>query len=681
MSDTVGKLSLVLTANASALNAGLNDAAKRVSGFIGNLSSMVSSIPGPLGAVLMVGKALTSVLGDTIDKLLSAKNAAHSLGMSNESFIGMSRAAEKLGIDSEALAVSLRHGAKAISEANGGSTQAQAAFRNLGINFQELKEQSPEQQFQSISASIMQIQNPADRVAASMAIFGRAGGQLLPLMEQGAEGIKKATDEAKKLGIALSDSDIMKLKDLKLAGLGKIKEQFEGLLVQIAIALSPLIKIISETFQAAVSAVMPILRKIATVIQVVVDRVGPIIKKIQDWLVKTISEAVEFITPIIDGIIEVFSAVMDIVEGLFEALEPVVTAVFETIGEVISSVADFFQPILEAIGFTSDGFTSFKDIVIDIFKAVVGAIGYFIDLCKMAAGFVLTYMITPIVGGFRLLLQGVTWVVKGLAKIPVFGKLFKGASEGLQTLTNQVRSTENQMRNTGQRLMATQFGDTRRTTDAFFENLRTRNRQAGAEIAANNPLAGIVDPKLLGDIQGFTDKLLEQIQTFGMSSDAVERWKLVNRGATDEMLSGVDALISKKKGMEEMKKMIEEGIKLEEEMRSPVEKFEVEMNRLEDMLANGIIDFQTFSRAAGKALDDVFKDAKATEMKMPKIELAGSASAISTINRSQLAGAGETRDNMISRIMQEQRDTQKIQVELARQTLRAIENQPEPIAA
>lgn len=59
------------------------------------------------------------------------------------------------------------------------------------------------------------------------------------------------------------------------------------------------------------------------------------------------------------------------------------------------------------------------------------------------------------------------------------------------------------------------------------------------------PDAGQTDAELKA-VQAVIDKLKEEVATWGLMPDAVERWKLENKHATDEALAQFDALIAKK---------------------------------------------------------------------------------------------------------------------------------------
>ena len=58
-----------------------------------------------------------------------------------------------------------------------------------------------------VADEIAKIENPADRAAAAMGIFGKSGANLFPMLQQGAKGIDMLVAEADALGVVMSGED------------------------------------------------------------------------------------------------------------------------------------------------------------------------------------------------------------------------------------------------------------------------------------------------------------------------------------------------------------------------------------------------------------------------------------------------------------------------------------------
>jgi hypothetical protein len=128
-------------------------------------------------------------------------------GVSVEALSELGFAAEQSGADMETLEAGLRKMQKVVVEAAGGSKEAQAALGKLGLAVGDLKALTPDDMFKLIAEKLSKIENPALRAALAMDIFGKSGTKLLPLMIDGAEGIEKLQEKARKLGLTISTED------------------------------------------------------------------------------------------------------------------------------------------------------------------------------------------------------------------------------------------------------------------------------------------------------------------------------------------------------------------------------------------------------------------------------------------------------------------------------------------
>lgn len=77
-----------------------------------------------------------------------------------------------------------------------GDKGAFAALDRIGVSFQELQRLDPGQQFETIASAISKVQDPSERAAIAMDLFGRTGVQLMPLLRS---NLKEVGDQARVL--------------------------------------------------------------------------------------------------------------------------------------------------------------------------------------------------------------------------------------------------------------------------------------------------------------------------------------------------------------------------------------------------------------------------------------------------------------------------------------------------
>ena len=110
-------------------------------------------------------------------------------GMSVEALSALKYAAGQSGVEMEAVETGVRKMQRAIVESAAGSRQASEAMLQLGLSIGDLKDLSPQRQFELIADRLSKVQNPTLRAAIAMHIFGRAGTELLPVIEGGKAGL------------------------------------------------------------------------------------------------------------------------------------------------------------------------------------------------------------------------------------------------------------------------------------------------------------------------------------------------------------------------------------------------------------------------------------------------------------------------------------------------------------
>lgn len=260
---TIGKVRAVFTASTSGLVAGVNQAA----GSMRKLASSVSGLRSGMNALVAIQGAqlfgsIASAAGQYIRQLVAMGQAqadvidrqsklAARLGFTYGEFAALALAGDLAGVSMDTIAAASTRADVAFVKAVNGSAQAQAAFSGLGLSLDDLNRMSAAERFQAIAEAIARLPTEAQRSAAAVQLFGRAGAELLPLFSGGAEGIAEAAAQAERLGLTLTNAqgqDVEAMNDaFTLAG-----KAIEGIVTQVVAYLSPAVKAIADTFTTLV---------------------------------------------------------------------------------------------------------------------------------------------------------------------------------------------------------------------------------------------------------------------------------------------------------------------------------------------------------------------------------------------------------------------------------------------
>jgi hypothetical protein len=182
------------------------------------------------GAISGIGKALGSIgatlggffaahqFGKFVEEITHMGAALHDqsdrLGVSTQALQELGLAAQLAGADSSSLETGLRLLGRNATNAVAGSKELAKAFRSHGISLKTAsgETKTADMLLEDVADAMQQTTDPTKRTALAMQLLGRSGTQLIPLLKDGAKGLREARGEAHALGGGLSE-DLIKTAD------------------------------------------------------------------------------------------------------------------------------------------------------------------------------------------------------------------------------------------------------------------------------------------------------------------------------------------------------------------------------------------------------------------------------------------------------------------------------------
>ncbi len=181
----------------------------------------------------------TADAGDEIAKM------AKRTGFATEALSELKHVAELSGTELGSIEKATKRMSKAIIDAGDGLETYTRAFDKLGLNIADLMAMSPEEQFWAISSALADLEDHTLKVAIAQEVFGRAGTQLLPMLEEGAEGIAAMRQEAHDLGIIFDEEAAREAEEFK-DSLTRLETSLQGVGKELIDTLMPQLTIFAE---------------------------------------------------------------------------------------------------------------------------------------------------------------------------------------------------------------------------------------------------------------------------------------------------------------------------------------------------------------------------------------------------------------------------------------------------
>lgn len=263
MATAVG-LNMKMTADTSGLGRGMTRAEKLLNEVDKNARSAASSLR--VMATIQVGGALLKGIGFISNALNSAAKAAlnyanslrdtidrtaklaRQTGIGVEALQGFAVAASLGGTDIETFANNIKRLTVRVGRlAESGKTEI---FEKIGIDFERFQMLAPEEQFKVLAMAIDGIQDPAEKARVAVELFGRAGAEMLPMLNS---NFVELQERLERLGIILSEDQTTAIEDMNDA-LTLVRATFDGIIGQVAANLAPLVTEIAEEFLSFVEA-------------------------------------------------------------------------------------------------------------------------------------------------------------------------------------------------------------------------------------------------------------------------------------------------------------------------------------------------------------------------------------------------------------------------------------------
>lgn len=197
----------------------------------------------------VLGTAFMVMAKDSVDAMDKMNEASQKTGITVEALSQLGYAAKMSGVDTESFTSALVKFNRAIAEGATGSGNASQAFKAIGISAAELKASTPDEILAKVADRFAGFADGANKTALAIAIFGRAGADMIPLLNEGADGIAAMRDEADKLGGTMSTT-AAKAADQFNDNLDKMMYKMKGFVKGIVSEMIPTLNVLMETFLA-----------------------------------------------------------------------------------------------------------------------------------------------------------------------------------------------------------------------------------------------------------------------------------------------------------------------------------------------------------------------------------------------------------------------------------------------
>ncbi len=204
---TLGSLNVLLSADTTTFTSAMDKAAFVAEKNFQKITRSNQTAMVAITAAITAAATSTAVaIKKSIDHADEIGKMAQSIGLTSEQLSKLEYAAKLSNVEIDGLRSSFQKFNKAIYEAANGSKDQAEAFKSIGVSVVDASGnlKSSNDLFLQSAEAMSKMQDGAQKTALAMALFGKSGATLIPLLNQGKEGIDKLAEAAANSGNVIS---------------------------------------------------------------------------------------------------------------------------------------------------------------------------------------------------------------------------------------------------------------------------------------------------------------------------------------------------------------------------------------------------------------------------------------------------------------------------------------------
>lgn len=299
-------------------------------------------------AGLVTAGAVAKFFTSAADSAEALIKSSQKTGIGVESLQRLGYAAYLADIDMSTLDQSMGFLSKSLVSAREGSKEAGDAFKKIlgkNVNLKSFKDN--EQLLLALSEQFQKMPDGAEKAALSMKIFGRAGKDMIPFLNQGPDAIRAAGDELQAFGGVLG-IDALQAGNTFNDGLKRMRTFFLSLRNVIAAKIFPVINEVIDRFVEWLKVNKDIIRSRLEDVFLVIGNALKDIGQIIGYVIKGYNKLSEAIGGTQAAIAALVAFAVIALGPTGAAIAAIGTAIFLLVDDVLSFLRgepSFFEPV------------------------------------------------------------------------------------------------------------------------------------------------------------------------------------------------------------------------------------------------------------------------------------------------------------------------------------------------
>jgi hypothetical protein len=237
----VGSLRISLGLDSAQFTSGMKTAQTGLQRFAGVAKAGALAIAGAMAAA---GGAIATAMAGVITRAGDMYELSQALGVTVEDLSRMTYAAELSGVQIEGLEKAIKKLSVSLFDASqSGTGPAANAFRMLGISAVDAEGNVRPviDVMGDLADRFSKMPGGAEKTALAIRVFGKAGADMIPMLNEGRDGLQQMYDEAQRLGIVL-DTETAASAEALGDELTRLNAAKDGVITKITTGMLPALR-------------------------------------------------------------------------------------------------------------------------------------------------------------------------------------------------------------------------------------------------------------------------------------------------------------------------------------------------------------------------------------------------------------------------------------------------------
>ncbi|AIY65201.1 coiled-coil domain-containing protein [Pseudoalteromonas piratica] len=306
------------------------------------MGNMLARFSGGVAIVGGLTAAVGLLAGSLRTQAIKEINAtAQAFNVSTETLTEWTYAANKVGIGADKIGDIFKDTQDKIGDfvATGGG-EAADIFENLGLSIDELKSKTPDQQLLAIAEGLDQVGTKGEKIFYLESLADEAS-RLLPLLENGAAGLLAAQEEARLLGVSLSEVDAAMVAQAA-SEFDRMGGLITGASNHLTVAMAPALSAVNAGIVDTVTSWGGWQDVFTNIVEGTVTGIGFVLDRVHT--LRKVLKLVEI------GWLEIGSGGMNALASISDVTAQVINAVLKPFTLTLATIANGWSQILLAAG-------------------------------------------------------------------------------------------------------------------------------------------------------------------------------------------------------------------------------------------------------------------------------------------------------------------------------------------